>query len=1002
MLPRLSIPFFALALSSICLSASFFQVDEKQKAFLHQADGSLDESLGTIAALAPVIFEHDQNDPKKEIRFADFQVATEQVGLFKVLLNGAKLVGMDEIKAAFGKKGPTGFDTPAMILLPVKLLAGQNRLQVELKGKEDACVELSVLAPDSVSLSQVLSPQELLHDQNDPKKELRFLPFDVAADRIGILKVECCTAHKFKISHGRLTLNGIPIVEKRHFDAVFPKPAKLHAEIMMPIRIPAGSNLIGVELKGLKDASVKISVLVPQTTPLIDPTVGNTSDTQLLVAGTALKPGSRILVRGGAATAEALSNSERAFSLLVQLKLNKLNKLFVSEVIGPGQETPPLGLEVVQDQTPPEVFIDFPPADSELTNASITVAGRVSDLLSGFMGLQVKVNGIAATVNEGIGTNGTFEALNVPLVLNQANEIVAVAKDELGNTSTAKITVTRVPLTGAQMSVLSGNNQKAKVNTLLPAPIAVKVRRSNGTPFANKIVTFTVIRSNGRLSPNENQEGSLSLQVATDSAGIARSCWRLGSDAGCGNNRVEVTSTSINGSTFFCASADPEAPKQINIGSGNNQRVEAGKVAPERLRVWVSDACNGIRNVPVEFTVTEGTATLGLPGADAPPETALTVLTGLTGHAEVAVVPGPGNNRVQANFPTNPSNRAEFVVFGVARSSDTPTSFRALVLDNAQQPIQGATATLVVAGVVQPVKATGLDGQVHFTDLTRSGRAELFIDGLTATHVGGADGKNIPKGSFPALHFESELVPNAENALPTPVLLPPLDPKNAKVYDGTKDVELTVAGVEGLRMIIEAGSMRRADNTVPSPSDPAIMSLNQVHFDEIPMPMPDGAAPPFSWTLQPAGATFDPPVRVVYPNMSGLPPGSVSYFLSFNHDTGQFEIVATGAVDADGLTISSDPGDGISVSGWGCNCPPYAVTGDCEGCTDGPEIKLPPISKAFKFGPWTTFGIEQALEGNIGVRLATQSRCCSPATNVKKSFVRASSEVNVILSGPFE
>ena len=56
------------------------------------------------------------------------------------------------------------------------------------------------------------------------------------------------------------------------------------------------------------------------------------------------------------------------------------------------------------------------------------------------------------------------------------------------------------------------------------------------------------------------------------------------------------------------------------------------------------------------------------------------------------------------------------------------------------------------------------------------------------------------------------------------------------------------------------------------------------------MPMPDGVAPPFAWTLQPGGSSFDAdkPVRVEYPNMSGLAPGSIAYFLSFNHDTERF------------------------------------------------------------------------------------------------------------------
>ena len=64
------------------------------------------------------------------------------------------------------------------------------------------------------------------------------------------------------------------------------------------------------------------------------------------------------------------------------------------------------------------------------------------------------------------------------------------------------------------------------------------------------------------------------------------------------------------------------------------------------------------------------------------------------------------------------------------------------------------------------------------------------------------------------------------------------------------------------------------------------------NLSAVPMPMPGGAAPPFAWTLQPRGATFDPPIQIIYPNISGLPAGSTAYFLSFNYDTMSFEIIA--------------------------------------------------------------------------------------------------------------
>ena len=123
--------------------------------------------------------------------------------------------------------------------------------------------------------------------------------------------------------------------------------------------------------------------------------------------------------------------------------------------------------------------------------------------------------------------------------------------------------------------------------------------------------------------------------------------------------------------------------------------------------------------------------------------------------------------------------------------------------------------------------------------------------------------------------------------------------------------------------------MRRSGGSVPAPADPAVLSLNLVHRDDIPIPMPDGAAPLFAWTLQSAGAMFDPPVQIEFPNVSGLQPGSIVYFLSFNHDTHCFEIVAGGYVTDDGASIVSDPGVGIRVAGY---CPPCSVTGDVGFC----------------------------------------------------------------------
>ncbi len=662
-------------------------------------------------------------------------------------------------------------------------------------------------------------------------------------------------------------------------------------------------------------------ILGPPPAPVLAPHDTMTNANTLEVFGSASQ-GQSVEVSGpqGTLTVPVVNGQ---FTTSIPLAIDTVNQIFFTTISNSGVRGPPTATAITQDSQPPNLLIQFPDDEAKLTTATTDVAGTVGDVLSGFVGLTVTVNGVPAIVDVGIGTNGTFFAESVPLNTGGAATVItATATDELGNTVSKQITVSKIKIAddAPRMAAISGNSQEAQVETVLPQPIVARVTNANGTPFPNKIVTFKVTRSNGRLTANGSGDGALMFQTTTDANGNAQAFWKLGTDAGCGNNRVTVTSASIAGTTFFCASGTPAPADQINIGSGNNQRAESGGPAPEPLRVWVSDSCNGVRDVPVTFTVIRGGGTVN-------GQTELTVNTSQTGHAQVDFILGPhaGNNVVRADFPNNPSNPAEFVIFGVVRNEAEPTTFSGLVLDNGNLPIEGAACSLTVNGQSVPNTVTDASGQFSFNDIP-AGPAKLHIDGLVAF---GLNGQPIPEGSFPALSFDMVVVPNAVNSLPTPVLLPPLDSANARTFDNTQDVELTVAGMEGLKMIVKAGSMTRADGSVPSPGDPAIIALNQVHFDDVPMPMPDGAAPPFAWTLQPAGAHFDPPVEVHYPNMSGLPAGSITYFLSFDHSTNKFEIIAQGSVSDDGSTIMTDPGSGITVAGWGCNCPPYTATATC-------------------------------------------------------------------------
>jgi hypothetical protein len=741
----------------------------------------------------------------------------------------------------------------------------------------------------------------------------------------------------------------------------------------VPVGDPLDSDGDGLDDVYELQRPLYLNPLNPNDGPVAPPTPTITYPTNATTASFVIFSGQAptntlIRVEGGAAYITNRVDGTGFFEVTVPLNPNRLNRLFVSAVDEFGQASAPAPIDILQDSTAPYLFIDFPTNGTVLTTSNTLVAGRVGDALSGFLGLSVTVNGQPANVDVGIGPNGTFQRMPVDLNLG-ANELIVVATDRLGNSITKTATVIRDEPAGPRLLATSGDLQQANIQRRLSEPLVVKASQPNGAPIANQIVNFHVTRSDGRLlpvdtnrlaadittRPDYSSNGAMFVQLFTDASGEARVWWTMGTDAGHANNRVTVSGAGLADTVFFCASALALPAKQINIGSGNNQRGETFGPASEPLKVWVSDGNNPVAGIPVTFRVTEGggillpivtadgaspagpglraasraSGSIVLLGGSAPPASGseeVTVFTSMTGHAEVDFTFGPasGNQTIEATFPGYAGLPAAFKLSALARVPGRPTTFVGLIQDNAVQPIGRARVELEVAGARYETLSDA-QGRFAFSDIA-SGAGHLKVDGAIANSLGT---NAIPTNSFPFLQYTIAVVPNAENSLPTPVLLPRLNTNNAQWYFGTNDLVVTCQGVAGLKMTIKANSMKHPGGEIVSPGRPAYVSLNQVHHDDIPMPMPDGASPPFAWTLQPGGATFDPPVQVEYPNMSGLAPGAAAFFLTFNHDTERFEIVASGHVTDDGSKIVTDAGAGLTISGWGCNCPPYSVSGNC-------------------------------------------------------------------------
>jgi hypothetical protein len=127
--------------------------------------------------------------------------------------------------------------------------------------------------------------------------------------------------------------------------------------------------------------------------------------------------------------------------------------------------------------------------------------------------------------------------------------------------------------------------------------------------------------------------------------------------------------------------------------------------------------------------------------------------------------------------------------------------------------------------------------------------------------------------------------------------------------------------------------------------------------DRIPGPLPPMVNPQLVISIQTLGATnFDVPATISFPNLEGLAPGEQSLIMSFDHDLGIWRVVATGTVSADGLTIVSDPGQGIQAPGWHIVDPWTNPRRDAPG----PPPPPPPPPPATATATATAYNLDRA------------------------------------------
>ncbi|MGK0239828.1 MAG: hypothetical protein ACI92G_003310, partial [Candidatus Pelagisphaera sp.] len=238
-------------------------------------------------------------------------------------------------------------------------------------------------------------------------------------------------------------------------------------------------------------------------------------------------------------------------------------------------------------------------------------------------------------------------------------------------------------------------------------------------------------------------------------------------------------------------------------------------------------------------------------------------------------------------------------------------------------PIVGATIRVDAFSEANAV--TDATGKFQLMDMPAP---EFFVhvDGSTASAPSGFVYPNVGK---PFHSTPGQNVHLNHHGHEFDIYLPPMAMADIQDLSPTEDIDVGFgdAGKETLATLFpEIDPAVWALMTVTFPAGSAqdeqgnaatTATIIPVPKDRLPAPLPATLDPTIVISIQAPGATnFDVPAPVTFPNTDGLLPGEKTLIWSFNHDAGEWQVIGTATVSADGLVAVSDPGVGILAPGW--------------------------------------------------------------------------------------
>jgi hypothetical protein len=232
----------------------------------------------------------------------------------------------------------------------------------------------------------------------------------------------------------------------------------------------------------------------------------------------------------------------------------------------------------------------------------------------------------------------------------------------------------------------------------------------------------------------------------------------------------------------------------------------------------------------------------------------------------------------------------------------------------------------------------------------------VHIDGRSATN-------NVPVGAYyPPVGKKWVATPGEETDIGD-VFLPLVVPGTLQPVSETQDTTITFPAsvlaqhpsLAGVNLIVPADSLYTDGG-----ARGGMVGIAPVAPDRIPSPLPPGLNLALVITVQTDGATnFDRPVSVCFPNLPdpttglALAPRAKSGLWSFNHDTGEWEVVGPMTVASNGSLVCSDPGFGILQPGWHGQTPGTQAGIDLKGERSNESLNCHEALVATVFSGWS-------------------------------------------------